>query len=108
MPVVQRGPPFGPRATVTAGKKPRMKKPSELSRSRGRAAAAIDDILRLGVKALEEQRAPDAERLARDALARDSQHPDALHLLCVALLAQKRSREAGAPLEQAARERTSG
>jgi tetratricopeptide (TPR) repeat protein len=84
-----------------------MKKPSELSRSRDRAAAAIDDILRLGVRALEEHRAPDAERLARDALARDSRHPDALHLLGVALLAQKRAREAVAPLEQAARERTS-
>jgi tetratricopeptide (TPR) repeat protein len=84
-----------------------MKKPSELSRSRDRAAAAIDDMLRLGVKALEEQRAPDAERVARDALARDSRHPDALHLLGVALLAQKRAREAVAPLEQAARERTS-
>ena len=58
------------------------------------------------MKALEEQRAPDAERLARDALARDSKHPDALHLLGVALLAQKRAREAIAPLEQAARERT--
>jgi tetratricopeptide (TPR) repeat protein len=83
-----------------------MKKPSELSRSRDRAAAATDDIVRLGVKALEEQRAPDAERLAHDALARDSKHPDALHLLGVALLAQKRAREAVAPLEQAARERT--
>jgi len=83
-----------------------MKKPSELSRSRDRAAAATDDIVRLGVKALEEQRAPDAERLAHDALARDSKHPDALHLLGVALLAQKRAREAVAPLERAARERT--
>src|SRR5260370_29343914 len=107
MAVVHRAPPFGPRATVTAGKKPRMKKPAELARRRGRAAAAIDDILRLGVKALEEQRAPDAERLARDALARNSRHPDALHLLGVALLAQKRAREAVAPLEQAARERAS-
>jgi tetratricopeptide (TPR) repeat protein len=84
-----------------------MKKPSELSRSRDRAAAAIDDTLRLGVKALEEQHAPEAERLAREALARDSRHPDALHLLGVALLAQKRAREAIAPLEQAARERSS-
>jgi tetratricopeptide (TPR) repeat protein len=83
-----------------------MKKPSEPSRSRDRAAAAIDDTLRLGVKALEEQHAPEAERLARDALARDSRHPDALHLLGVALLAQKRAREAIAPLEQAARERS--
>src|SRR5579871_1917896 len=82
-----------------------MTKSSEASRSRERAAAAIDDILRLGVKALEEQRAPDAERLARDALKRDSRHPDALHLLGVALLAQKRAREAVAPLEQAARAR---
>src|SRR5258708_1170397 len=93
--VVHWGPPFGSSAAVTAGKKTRMKKP------------AIDDILRLGAKALEEQRAPDAERLARDALARDSRHPGALHLLGVALLAQKRAREAVAPLEQAARERTS-
>jgi tetratricopeptide (TPR) repeat protein len=83
-----------------------MKKPSELSGSRGRAAA-IDDILQLGAKALEEQRAPDAERLARDALGRDSRHPGALHLLGVALLAQEHAREAVAPLEQAARQRTS-
>ena len=84
-----------------------MKKSSESSRSRDRAAAAIEDILRLGVKALEEQRASDAERLARDALALDSRRPEALHLLGVALLAQERAREAVAPLEQAARERTS-
>jgi tetratricopeptide (TPR) repeat protein len=83
-----------------------MKKPSELARGRDRAAAT-DDILRLGVQALEGQRAPEAERLARDALARDSKHPEALHLLGVALLAQKRVREAIAPLEQAARDRTS-
>src|SRR5580704_14396205 len=80
-----------------------MKKPSQLSRSR---AAAVDDILRLAVKALEERRAPEAERLACEALARDSRHADASHLLGVALLAQGRAREAVAPLEQAARERT--
>ena len=84
-----------------------MKKPSEPARSRDRAAAAIDDILKLGVKALDEHRAPEAERLARDALERDSQHPDALHLLGVSLLAQRRVREAIAPLEQAARQRSS-
>jgi tetratricopeptide (TPR) repeat protein len=88
------------------GRKRGMKKPSQLSRGRGGAAAAIDDSLRLGVKALEEHRASDAERLAREALARDSRHPDASHLLGVALLAQDRAREAVAPLEQAARERT--
>jgi Flp pilus assembly protein TadD len=104
---VHRGPPFGSGAAVVAGRKTRMKKPSELPRSRDRAAAAIDDILRLGVNALEEQRMPDAERLARDALARDSRHPEALHLLGIALLALERAREAVAPLEQAARERTS-
>ena len=69
-------------------------------------AAVIDDILQRGVKALDEQRAPDAERLARDALGRDSRHPNALHLLGVALLMQGRAREAVAPLEQAAREQT--
>src|ERR1700730_7993414 len=83
-----------------------MKGPIELSNSHDRVAVAIDDILRLAEKAIEERRAPDAERLARDALARDSRHPDALHLLGVALLAQKRAREAVAPLEQAARQRT--
>jgi tetratricopeptide (TPR) repeat protein len=82
----------------------RMKKPSELSR--GRASAAIDDTLRLGARALEEQRAAEAERLACDALARDSRHPDALHLLGVALLAQGRVREAVPPLEQAADRQT--
>jgi tetratricopeptide (TPR) repeat protein len=85
-----------------------VKKPSQLSKSRDRVAAAIDDLVRLGGKALEEQRAPEAERLARDALARDPRHPDALHLLGVALLTQKRARDAIAPLEQAARERASG
>src|SRR5580704_7434245 len=84
-----------------------MKKPSKLSRSGDRAAGAVDDILRLGAKAIEEHRAPDAERLARDALARDSRRPGALHLLGVALLAQNRAREAVVPLEQAARQRTS-
>jgi tetratricopeptide (TPR) repeat protein len=84
-----------------------MKKPSEPARSRDRAAAAIDDILKLGVKALDEHRAPEAERLARDALALHSEHPDALHLLGVALLAQRRVRDAVPPLEAAARQRSS-
>jgi Flp pilus assembly protein TadD len=79
---------------------------TKLSKGRGGTAAAISDTLRLGVKALEEHRASDAERMARDALARDSRHPDALHILGVALLAQNRGREAVAPLEQAAREHT--
>jgi tetratricopeptide (TPR) repeat protein len=84
-----------------------MKKPSEPSRSRDRAAAAIDQILQLGAKALEEHRPAEAESLARDALTRDSHHPDALHILGVALLSQRRVREAVAPLEQAAARRTS-
>ena len=83
-----------------------MKKPSETSRSRDRAAAAIDEALRLGAAALAERRAPEAERLAREVMARDSRHPDALHLLGVALLAQNRAREAVAPLEAAARGRS--
>jgi tetratricopeptide (TPR) repeat protein len=105
-PLVHRGPPFVSSAALTAGKKTRMKMPSEPSRSRDRAGTAIDDVLQRGAKALEEQRAPEAERLARDALARNSRHPNALHLLGVALLMQERAREAVAPLEQAARERT--
>src|ERR1700722_5090928 len=68
VPIVHQGAPIRS-AAVTARKKTRMKKPSEPARGRDRAAAAIDDILRLGGKALEAQHASEAERLARDALA---------------------------------------
>src|SRR5437763_10985280 len=68
-----------------------------------RAAAADDNILREGTAALAQQRPDQAERIARGVLARRPQHPRALQLLGVALLAQKRGREAVAPLSEAAR-----
>lgn len=82
-----------------------MKTRAERSR-RDRAAAEIEEILRLGASALGQQRPGEAERLAGEALARDPRRPEALHLLGVALLAQRRPREAIAPLEQAAKART--
>jgi len=67
-----------------------------------RAAAADDSALRQGMAAVEHQRPDEAERIARDVLGRRPQHAGALHLLGLALLAQKRPRDAVAPLEQAA------
>jgi len=57
-------------------------------------AAADDNILREGTAAIEHRRPDEAERIARGVLARRPQHPRALQLLGVALLAQKRGREA--------------
>jgi tetratricopeptide (TPR) repeat protein len=64
--------------------------------------ASADRALRVGMAALNQQRVADAERIARDVLDRQPQHPAALHLLGLVLLAQKRPRDAVAPLEQAA------
>jgi len=56
-----------------------------------------------GMTALNQRRAPDAERIARGVLERQPQHAGALHLVGMALLAQQRPRDALVPLEQAAR-----
>jgi tetratricopeptide (TPR) repeat protein len=45
----------------------------------------------------------EAERIARDVLAKDPQHPGALQLLGALLMAQRRPREAVEPLDKAAR-----
>lgn len=71
-----------------------------------RAAAVDENILREGMAAVEHQRPDEAERIARGVLARRPQHPPALQLLGIALLAQKRAREAVAPLSDAARDST--
>ena len=68
-----------------------------------RTAAVDDNILHAGMAAIEHQRPDEAERIARGVLARHPQHPPALQLLGIALLAQKRGREAVAPLSEAAR-----
>ena len=59
--------------------------------------------MRLGMAALTQQRASEAERIACGLLDKEPEHAEALHLLGLALLAQKRPRDALLRLEQAAR-----
>ena len=63
----------------------------------------IGDALQRAMAAIQNRRPDEAERIAGDLLAREFQHPGALHVLGLSLLAQGRPREALAPLEQAAR-----
>jgi tetratricopeptide (TPR) repeat protein len=75
------------------------------NKSAERVPIALDDqILHLGWAAFDQRRLDEAERLARDLLSRHPQHAGAQHLLGVALLLQKRPREAVGPLAQAARD----
>jgi predicted Zn-dependent protease len=69
------------------------------------SAGAIEGALREGAAALQSGRAADAERIAREVLARHPRHAGALQLLGMTLLAQNRARDAIAPLEEAARVR---
>ncbi len=64
--------------------------------------SAAGDALRRAMAAIQSRRPDEAERIAREVLSADAQHPGALHLVGLALLAQGRAREAVAPLEQAA------
>jgi len=69
--------------------------------------AAIDSCeqaLRFGWAAIDGRRPDEAERIARDVLSRHPQHAGALHLLGLALLIQKRPREAVGLLAEAARD----
>ena len=70
------------------------------------AAASDDSALRVGWAAVDAQRPDEAERIARAVLSGHPQHLGALHLLGVALLIQKRPREAVGPLTEAARNST--
>ncbi len=76
---------------------------AETTRLSDRTATADDEAVQQGLRAVDHQRADEGERIARDVLARHPHHPGALHLLGVALVAQKRPREAIAPLDEAAR-----
>jgi tetratricopeptide (TPR) repeat protein len=60
--------------------------------------------LRFGWAAIDAQRPDEAERVARAVLGGHPQHRGALHLLGLALLIQKRPREAVGPLTEAARD----
>jgi tetratricopeptide (TPR) repeat protein len=75
------------------------------NKSTDRVAVASDDqILHFGWVAFDQGRLDEAERLARDLLRRHPLVPGVLHLLGVALLIQKRPRDAVGPLADAARE----
>jgi tetratricopeptide (TPR) repeat protein len=75
------------------------------TKSMDRVAVASDDqILHFGWVAIDQRRPDEAERIARDLLSRHPQDAGVLHLLGVAVLLQKRPREAAGPLAEAARD----
>jgi predicted Zn-dependent protease len=67
--------------------------------------AAVEDTLRQAAVALQEGRAKEAESITHQVLARRRDHPGALQLLGMTLLAQERPEAAVAPLEGALRSR---
>lgn len=68
------------------------------------AVTSADQALHSGWAAIDGRRPDEAERVARDVLSRHPQHAGALYLLGLALLIQKRPREAVGPLTEAARD----
>jgi len=68
------------------------------------AIASNEQALDFGWAAISGRRLDDAERVAREVLARDPHHAGALHLLGLTLLIQKRPRDAVRPLTEAARD----
>jgi len=75
-------------------------------RSSDWTAASDDSALRFGWAAIDAQRPDEAERVAHAVLSRYPQHLGARHLLGLALLIQKRPREAVGPLTEAAHNST--
>ncbi len=68
------------------------------------AIASDEQALGSGWAAIDGRRPDEAERVVREVLSRHPQHAGALHLLGLALLIQKRPREAVGPLAEAARD----
>jgi tetratricopeptide (TPR) repeat protein len=68
-----------------------------------KAEAAADEAVRRATAAIQNGRPNDAERMLNDLLSNSPRLPVTLHALGLALLAQRRPREAIAPLEEAAR-----
>src|SRR5690348_4921842 len=68
-----------------------------------RSGGAVEAELQWAIGALNHGQLEDAERFARNVLARIPQHPKALYVLGCALLRQNRATHAVAPLERAAR-----
>jgi tetratricopeptide (TPR) repeat protein len=75
------------------------------NKNTNRVAAVPDEqALQLGWAAFDSRRLDEAERRARDVLTGHPEHAGALHLLGVALLLQKRPRDAVGPLAEIARD----
>jgi tetratricopeptide (TPR) repeat protein len=74
-----------------------MTKPGKIAK-----AAARDESVRRAVAVMQNGRPDEAERMLRDLLSAGPRFPAALHALGLALLQQRRPREAIAPLEEAA------
>jgi tetratricopeptide (TPR) repeat protein len=80
-----------------------MKKQAGVSKGTRAMIAAEAEAMARAVAAADSGNLSEAERITRDVLARSAQHMEALQLLGGLLMAQKRPREAVAPLEEAAR-----
>jgi tetratricopeptide (TPR) repeat protein len=80
-----------------------MKKQAGISKGARAATAAEAEALARAVAAADSGNMSEAERIARVVLAQKPQHLEALQLLGALLMAQRRPREAIAPLEEAAR-----
>jgi tetratricopeptide (TPR) repeat protein len=80
-----------------------MKKQAGISKGARAAMAAEAEALAQAVAAAESGNMSEAERIARVVLAQKPQHLEALQLLGALMMAQRRPREAIAPLEEAAR-----
>ena len=79
---------------------------TDVGRRKSIPPSASDEAVRRAMAAIQSGRPDQAEGVARGLLTGHSRHPAALHVLGLALLAQQRPREAIAPLEEAARDRT--
>jgi tetratricopeptide (TPR) repeat protein len=79
-----------------------MKDQGGRSKGIGAATAGLEDMLRQAGVALQNRRPDEAERIARQLLAKSAQNVGARHVLGLACLAQGRASEAVATLEQAA------
>src|SRR5260370_5367534 len=80
-----------------------MKKQAGISKGARAVMAAEGEALARAVAVAQSGDMSEAERIARVVLAQKPQHLEALQLLGALLMAQRRPREAIAPLEEAAR-----
>ena len=81
-----------------------MRKQAGISRAARAATAAEAEALARAMAAADGGNVGEAEHIARDVLAKNPHHLEALQLLGALLMAQRRPREAVAPLEEAARQ----